>query len=91
MKPQPRGGGDTTSCYRWHLPTAAAVPGVPTGGPGCPLPARHLFYGVQLPDAVGRKGDACLSLSGSAVPKSLPQAPVQQPVILMILPLRGQR
>lgn len=44
------------------------------------LPACQLFHGIQLPEAGGRKGErlfaACLSLSGSAVPKYLPRAPV---------------
>lgn len=48
MKPQPRGGGDTTSCYQWHLPTAAAVPGVPTGGPGCPCLLASSFMGSSF-------------------------------------------
>lgn len=95
VKPQPRDGGR-------HHELLSVASSHRVRGPRCShrrsrvsLPACQLFYGVQLPDAVGRKGerlfDACLSLSGSAVPKSLPQAPVQQPVILVILPLRGQR
>lgn len=61
-------------------------------GPGCShrrsrlsLCDRQLFFGVQLPATVGRKGerlsDACLSLSGSGVPKSLPQAPVPSSLV----------
>lgn len=61
-------------------------------GPGCShrrsrlsLCDRQLFFGVQLPATVGRKGerlfDACLSLSGSGAPKSLPQAPVPSSLV----------
>lgn len=55
VKPQPWGWGrDITSCYRWHLPTAALA-----ASPRASLPAHALVW-EQLPAVVGWEGWAAL-------------------------------
>lgn len=85
------GRGRHHELLSWHLPTAAAAPGVPIiGAPGVPACSPALLW-LRPPDAVGRKGErlfaACLSLSGRAVPKiPAPSACAGQPSVPVICP-----